>query len=661
MREYRPDIDGLRAIAVLVVVLFHAGFGMPGGFVGVDVFFVISGFLITGLLARDLDAGTFSLAGFWERRVRRILPAATVVVLATLAIGLLVLIPHSADRLGRAAVAQATMLANFYYWWTVSYFGGPAELLPLLHGWSLAVEEQFYVVFPLVFVLAWRRGRRFTVIFLGIVAIASFLESIREVRSYPDSAFYLLPSRAWELLLGGIVALLPTPDRMGRPTRTVLTGLGLAAIIGSCLWIDPTMPFPGVLAALPCLGTALAIWSEAPGLTTFGRLLALPPMRFVGLTSYSFYLWHWPVLSLLRNLIGEELPPSVSATAILLAFGLAVLTWRFVETPFRRKSRDLSSRTVLIRGALASVMVVAIGGMVWLLQGIPARLDEEESRFVRNLRGSHRLLMPMPFDFRSLPPTIGACGPSDSEPTLLLWGDSHAVAASEAIDEAAKRAGICGVACLRANSSPVPGLWREGDRPERDEFNQRVLEWIERTPSLRRVVLIARWSSFVNAKHSGAPARLVTDDPFAAATPESAIRVLGERLAELADRLRRRGVSLCIVKEVPYQDLGPQQVFARRAFTGSWDFQGVHRESHLKREAPLDRAFAALEPYGVEIVDLATGLFDDLGYSSLGDADGSHYYDRNHLSPHGALRAIGPIAAEIIGSAGSGNGPSPHP
>jgi peptidoglycan/LPS O-acetylase OafA/YrhL len=650
MREYRQDIDGLRAIAVLSVALYHAGFGFHGGYVGVDVFFVLSGFLITGLIVRDLEAGSFSLAGFWERRVRRILPAATAMVLVTLAVGLVVLMPEPAAKLGQAAAAQAFMVANVYFERTTGYFDDPSELLPLLHTWSLAVEEQFYVFFPLVLALAWRGGRRLAFATVVLLAFASFAWSVRQVERDQDAAFYLLPSRAWELLLGAIVALAPAPGQVSRPFRTVTSVAGLVAIGWACLTYRSSTAFPGIAAALPCVGTALILWVEAPGLTPVGRMLSIGPLRFVGLVSYSFYLWHWPALALSRCVLGEELSPIAAGLALAASFGLAVLSWRFVETPFRRPSGLVPRRTVLVRGALASVAIAALGGLWWFSDGWSSRWDAETLRFVSGNRGPRHLLMPSGRDiFRESPPTFGHCAGLGSRPSLVLWGDSHALAASGPLAEAAERAEVCGAAFIRTAQPPVPELWRSGENPKAADWNELVLEWIERTPSVRQVVLIGRWSVLVVPQPDGSTGRLVTDDPDATVDGKSAEEALGRRLAALVDRLASRGISVWIVKEVPFQDLAPEQVAIRSALGDRWDFRGVSRDSHAIKDAAVERAFAAIDRNKARIVDPSENLFDGTGVSLVGNPEGAYYYDRHHLSPRGARLAMAPVADLILG------------
>ena len=267
--RYRPEIDGLRAIAVLAVVLYHAGLGVSGGFIGVDVFFVISGFLISSLIIKDLESGKFTLAGFWERRIRRILPAVAVVVLATLVAGWFLLLPDDYASLGKSAVFQALCSANIYFWRIPSgYFAVKVDELPLLHTWSLAVEEQFYMVVPLLLFGSFRmsafRHRGTLLSFIAAGMAVSLTASICWVVPHPSAAFYSLPSRAWELLCGASVAILPASALLNsRTIRETLTWLALTAIIAPCFLYTKETPFQGLAALPPCLGTALFIWASS--------------------------------------------------------------------------------------------------------------------------------------------------------------------------------------------------------------------------------------------------------------------------------------------------------------------------------------------------------------------------------------------------------------
>jgi len=280
--RYRPEIDGLRALAVIPVLLFHAGLGTPGGFMGVDIFFVISGYLITSLIVRDLQLGVFSMRNFWERRIRRILPAATVVVLATLIAGAFILLPETFENLGQSALAQSLMVSNFYFWQQDGYFAAPSDYEPLLHTWSLAVEEQFYLVLPLLLVFLNRRTPTRITLVLTLIFLTSLIWSFFGPYLYPMATFYLLPARAWELLLGSLIAILPLRTPGSRLGATFISLTRIALMVYPMVTYSPTTPFPGIAAIPPCLGAAFFIIATRNHSTPPGQLLASPPFVFVG-------------------------------------------------------------------------------------------------------------------------------------------------------------------------------------------------------------------------------------------------------------------------------------------------------------------------------------------------------------------------------------------
>lgn len=377
--SYRADIDGLRAVAVLGVVLFHAFPSLlPGGFVGVDVFFVISGFLITGIIAERLAGGSFSFADFYVRRVRRIFPALVVVLAACLAAGWFMLLPGEFQALGRHALAAAGFMANFAFWADTGYFDAAAETKPLLHLWSLGIEEQFYLLWPLLLWVAFRRGWSLWVAALALTAV-SFAANLLSIGRFPELTFYFPHTRLWELGAGAFLALRPARIRLSLSADST-AWLGLALLAAGFTFIRPADAFPGAWALLPVVGTMLLI--EAGPQAGLNRwLLAQRVMVFIGLISYPLYLWHWPLLSFLHvQAAGGE--PSVAARIAMvgLATLLSVLTWRFVEQPLRFGSSRRFSVRLLLSG-MASVAVVA--GMLWGSGGMPSRfkggllMDEE--------------------------------------------------------------------------------------------------------------------------------------------------------------------------------------------------------------------------------------------------------------------------------------------
>jgi peptidoglycan/LPS O-acetylase OafA/YrhL len=362
--DYRREIDGLRALAVLPVILFHAGFKVfSGGYVGVDVFFVISGYLITSIIVLEQQAGTFTLANFYERRARRILPALAVVVAATTLGAMALLRPGDMKEYAESVIAVFTFVSNILFWRTSGYFDTETELKPLLHTWSLAVEEQYYLFFPIVLMLAWRLGRRWIMSLLALVALASL--ALGQWGSYkdPTAAFYLLPTRGWELLIGALVAFHQAnqPKASYRPVlRQAGSALGLALIVAAILVYDHETPFPGVYAMAPTLGAALIILFATPQ-TLVGRWLGSPAPVAIGLISYSTYLWHQPVLALARHHDASLAPGSPAMLALaILSLVLAYFSWRFVELPFRNK-RLFSRQQIFSYGLAVSVGFMAFG------------------------------------------------------------------------------------------------------------------------------------------------------------------------------------------------------------------------------------------------------------------------------------------------------------
>ncbi|MFN3196899.1 MAG: acyltransferase family protein [Bradymonadia bacterium] len=369
--KYRPEIDGLRAVAVLPVILFHAGLTQfSGGFVGVDVFFVISGYLISTILMRDLARGKLSILEFYERRARRILPALFVVILATLPFAWMWLLPSDLKDYGQSITATAAFGANILFWRESGYFDTAAEFKPLLHMWSLGVEEQYYVIFPLLLLAVWKLGRAWLKVTLALIFVASLVGSQWSSVHAPSANFFMLHTRAWELLIGVFAALYlngPEPRTPSRGSSAILSGIGLVLIGVSIFAFDESTPFPSVYALVPTVGTVLIILFAVPGTPTH-RLLSLRPMVGVGLISYSAYLWHQPILVFARHASLEETTISESLALSALSMVLAYLTWRFVEAPFRERSRfkgmvlPVSTISLVLFGVLGYGIAQQAGG-----------------------------------------------------------------------------------------------------------------------------------------------------------------------------------------------------------------------------------------------------------------------------------------------------------
>ena len=366
--KYRPEIDGLRALAVLPVILFHAGFELfSGGFVGVDVFFVISGYLITTIIINDLSAGKFSILNFYERRARRILPALFFVALICLPFAWFSLIPSDLKAFGASLAAVATFSSNILFWLESGYFDTAAELKPMLHTWSLAVEEQYYILFPVFLLATWKLGVRWAVVLslflftisLGLAHWATHFSPRPKVIS---GAFFLLPTRGWELLIGVFAAfyLKYFSYLKSKPVNQMLSLVGFSMILGSIFVFDKNTPFPSLYALLPTLGTGLLIVSATPG-TIVNKALSYSPIVGIGLISYSAYLWHQPLFVFARyNSLTEPstgLLLALSAASLLIAF----FSWRYVERPFRDKT--ITTRNFIFGFSAAGMGLFALVGL----------------------------------------------------------------------------------------------------------------------------------------------------------------------------------------------------------------------------------------------------------------------------------------------------------
>src|SRR5438045_534304 len=367
--HYRPDVDGLRGIAVVPVVLYHYGVpGFGGGFVGVDVFFVISGYLITELIYAEMRAGRFSIVHFYERRIRRIFPALFALLFFVTIAASVLLFPRDLRQYAKSLWATAVFGSNFSFWRQAGYFDTAADLKPILHTWSLAVEEQFYLVWPAILFGLVYLGRAVSrwrmIVVICTILVLSLAESVRELQSAPTAAFYLLPSRMWELMLGAVLAVADLPRTGSLMIRNALATAGLVLIAWAVCTYNADTPFPALAAVAPCLGAALLIYTGEEGGTAPSRILSTGFLVFVGLISYSLYLWHWPLYVFARYYIDRPLSPPLAITLMLVSVLLGWLSYRFVEQPFRARKAFFSGRRLFAMAGAAIAFATAAGIVV---------------------------------------------------------------------------------------------------------------------------------------------------------------------------------------------------------------------------------------------------------------------------------------------------------
>jgi peptidoglycan/LPS O-acetylase OafA/YrhL len=661
--EHRKDIDGLRAIAVLAIILFHAGFDrFSGGYVGVDIFFVISGFLITGIILRESAEGRFSLAGFYERRARRILPALFGMLFVTASVAYVLLLPSDLRTVAQDLIAVVLFCSNILFWKRSGthdfYFEPAARSSPLIHTWSLGVEEQFYLLFPLLMLLGWRLGRRRLFQLVALAALGSFVYSSLidgewglGFKTRPETNFYLLPPRAWQLAAGSLLAFYDPPasrtrERRWRSEAAALFGLGLL-LFAVLTFRESEIRFTSIYALAPILGTVL-ILKYARG-TSIGTLLSTPPLVAVGLWSYSAYLWHQPLFAFSHY---AGLAGTLSTTVRLALCGatviLAYASWRWVENPFRDRRR-VSRRVLAGVCAAASLILLVAGGTLALSRHSPARGRLWSDRLASTLATTP--IFEAARDCGAALSGMGAANvpepgcsliPVTAAPAeFIVAGDSHAGALLPAFRRIAQRLGQQGRLITTPGCAPLVGIDAIVALDKCRGVQERTLELVKRH-RIRRVVLAARWTAVTD--NDWAPRHQIGEEPVGRPVPRADFE---RALVATIDAYAALGVHLYIVEQVPQQIHRPIGIYTRallgRDPSGVIERLSVTQADHRELQGPVRAAFA---PHSgntaVSFVDLS-GALCQRGVCPVGTPGESYYADFTHLSDVGA----GHVAAAL--------------
>ena len=627
--KFRPDIEGLRALAIVPVVVFHAWPALlPGGFVGVDIFFVISGYLITTLLLQRLAAGSYSIASFYAARIRRIFPALFAMLALVAPACWLLLEPAALHEFARLLGATGLFASNIELYRTTGYFEGAAELKPLLHTWSLAVEEQYYIVFPPLLALLWRFARRRIGIALVAVGLASLAWCLKLMPYDAEWAFFAAPARTFELMIGSVLAW--WVGREGRAdTRPAWVDqavgwAALGALVASLLLMRADHAFPGPAALWPCLATAALIWVGATRRAMATRWLSIMPLRWIGAHSFSLYLWHWPVLVLMRHLVLDQPTPLQAGLAVALSVALAWASLRWVEAPVRQSR--LAQPVMLLAGA--SIIVASLVA-AWALAlasdhrasqpGRDAALRAGASDFSPDRKRCHssgnRWLG---YDERCL------FGPPDAKPVLAVWGDSHGVEIARALGNVAtdrRVAQLTGSSCPPALGYTPPG------RPRCVAVNDALLARLTEDASVDAVLLAARHEFYLGSPNAGA---------FEAG------------LAESIRRLRAAGKRVLLLDPVPTYHYPVPAALAMR-----W-----RRGDELVAQGQMTADYRIRQAASLALVQRLTadGQAERVGVGQLLcggprckvlEGDASLYFDDNHLSMTGAAK-VAPAVLRLL-------------
>lgn len=660
-RTYRPDIDGIRAIAILSVVLYHAGVPwIHGGFTGVDIFFVISGYLIGGHIFAELLSGSFSFLQFYRRRAKRILPAFYVVLAFAILAALILLSPFEAVDFGRNAMAATLSVSNILLARDASnYFAGKSELNPLLMTWSLGVEEQFYAVIPLVMVMLARIRRSLLLPAIVAVCVLSFLYACYELGIHPQAVFYSLPARAWELGVGIALAVAELKRRrtlLSKPLAQWVGLTGLALMLAPMAMLTTASPFPGTAALPSVLGTALVIAAPAGWINR--RLLAFPPLIFIGKISYSWYLWHWPILSFLRIISGGYLPPAAAALAIAASLGAAIVTYYFIEQPFRRS--NLPAAPLLCRYAIVSLVALLACTVIWKSHGAPQRYPilaaiETQNSNADQIRVSDPCIIPWEKNDLNLSRTC--YDSSDTRPVVALWGDSHAAALAPGVQSAISGQ-LYGFAEF-SRSSCLPLIGATTRIPEAPNalascflFNRRVANLLNATSNIKVVILAGAWQGTISQDKD----RWFLREPSLnqeRPTLEEQRKLLADSLAATVHSLQAHGKQVIVMDDCPNFDQDPNwilsanQIPIRRALAEWMGVRDVRDSGFAPQSNPASAALVSsilretMTAFPeAKLVDLKHTLCNQAGQCAYRKANQMLYVDTNHLSAEGARYAL---------------------
>jgi peptidoglycan/LPS O-acetylase OafA/YrhL len=659
--QYRTDIDGLRGVAIAFVCLFHTGIaGFGGGFVGVDVFFVISGFVITRTLLRDLETGRLSLRRFFIRRIRRLAPALAVLLLACVLTFSVLYPPAYLRDFGASVVAQALFVSNVYFWRTSTYFGTPPEAKPLLHTWSLSIEEQFYLFFAVAFVFLCRQPRAFLIKLLAGLWCASFLLGVFATVREPNASFFLLPTRAWELLTGVLVALwLDTygPGIAGKRSIADLLGaLGLSAIIVAGVVYSPNTPFPYVYAALPVLGAAMLATAERPGIAA--TLLGNTPLVLLGRISYSLYLWHWVAVALVRWVTLGTAGVGARSLAILACVPVAALSWRYVETPIRQRRWLGSDRAIVLFAVSTTAIAVAFGALAWRSGGFPFRARAALAGFQAP---AHSPREHECFDDDSRK-GMRFCqiGTKDAPLTFIAIGDSHAMSFLPTLELLAGEHHVRGMFAGTSGCPPFLGVTPLRDAASAQRCRQMSSESLRMAKELhvRQLILIGRWSYYTGFGPDG-HFQAITNAGRHGVTGSDSRAVFAEQLRATIEAYAAIGATVNVVLQTPEQRSDPEGFLYRRALPAMLGGLGPGLEGTLdlaqhRRDQQFEDAVFARTP-GIRTFDPAPRLCPDSGTCLLFLKGRPLYFDATHLSVAGSeyvAPVLEPLFSGIAGSEG---------
>jgi len=621
---YRPEIDGLRAIAVLPVVLFHSGIDFfSGGFVGVNVFFVISGYLITKIIYSETQNGTFTITRFYQKRLDRLLPVLVAVLLFVAVMAYFTSPPQELASIAKSILAALTFTSNVFFWLESDYFAASAFTLPLLHTWSLGIEEQFYIFFPLLLIITYKL--KIHKLAITAAAITSFLIALYFIKSSPPATFYLLPSRAWELLLGSLLALNLLPRINSTAASNIISTAGIIAITASVLMLSKSSVFPGINALPPTIGAMLIIHATSHPQNLIKKILSLKPFTLIGKASYSVYMWHWPIIVFYGLIYG--FPTSTAEKFALATATLATgfISWRLIEGRTRGRLARLAPAKTFFISFLACVPLLIFGVVSAAYNGLPQRVTPEviaSEKMVNDFsefRSSCHISLSRGQDKDYTDYCI--LGDRAFEPSIAVWGDSHGVEIAAALGEVIQQEKKSLKQITYSACPPLVGVVK-ANRPACSAHNEAILSSIQNDENITTVVLTMYY-----------PPNKHWSDEYT------------RGLAQTVEALSNSRKQIIVMYPLPQTTDGAPSMIARSIMLGRSSYISESTDYFLQDHSASIAALNALS--SPTLKKLETWKLFCKQQCFLGDADGSFFFDAHHPSMHAARMIANKIATAI--------------
>lgn len=647
MLKYRPEIDGLRALAVLPVLLFHAGISFfSGGYIGVDIFFVISGYLITSVILQEKEAGIFRLSNFYERRIRRILPALFFVMLCCLPFAYAWMMPDILAQFSKNLYGVVFFFSNIQLIFQQGYFSPLAEENPLLHTWSLAVEEQYYIVFPLFIMMFWHRGKKTLVALIILVLLGSLILSDVGTRHHPTANFYLVLTRAWEILFGALCGFYLF-KRDVKPNQ-ILSLIGVGLIGFSILFFDQATPFPSFYALIPVVGTCLVILYTNQK-TALGQVLSYKPIVMVGLMSYSLYLWHQPLFAFARLRLPN--PPSLEIlfTLSLVTFVLAYLTWRYIETPFRDRHNGLSKKAVYSTVFCFSIFFVALGGVGDKTNGFSQRLNPKTQMILNIEKGDtsdcHNKFKT---DLDRIK-TGDTCqiGDKNAVPKIAIIGDSQASRLTNALASILIDQGRSAITYNASWCVPLLGVkTQKKEKRHCFDFVKNSFEAALNNPNIETIILSGQWANITQGQRWGEKQKTLYS--FFDDNEKDNSAVFNAALAHTVKILKTSNKDVIVIGPIPEFETHIPQSLAKFHHFGYDGIKHqvmsglfVSRSDYDRRNGAVLEALASMEKTNkITILD-PYPLYCGRGFCTYESVDGLPFYeDNSHLTKIGSIPLV---------------------